>query len=213
MLHHARRHGECRKTPRLARENYAAQRNGIKGDVDLMRNKRDALQRDFESRAGRGRIQMRHGERLIDGLADDDRAEEILDLTVQQSREVDRAIPALDCKGKVTAGDRRRGARNRSDAQAWRRARGKPVHPRISLRRVQTDAVKLDGVGRIELAVAFPDDRDRLRLPVDVELQVARVCVWSKTDGQKLGLGDAIPAFVINENLDGKLRSETEGRR
>ena len=52
-----------------------------------------------------------------------------------------------------------------------------------------------------------------MRLPVDVELQVARVCVWSKADGQKLGLGDAIPAFVINENLDGKLRRETEGRR
>src|SRR5204863_374090 len=99
------------------------------------------------------------------------------------------------------------------DAQAWRRARGKPVHPRISLRRVQTDPIKLDGVGGIELAIAFPDDRDRLRLPVDVELQVARVCVWSKTDGQKLGLRDAIPAFVINENLDGKLRRETEGRR
>ena len=111
-----------------------------------MGNKRDALQRDFESCSGRGRIQMRHGERLIDRLADDDRAEEILDFTVQQSRKVDRAIPALDRKGEITAGGRRRGARNRNDAQAWRGARGQPVHARVRLGRVQTDAVKLNCV-------------------------------------------------------------------
>ena len=171
----------------------------LDGDAVLLRVG-DALERDVESERLRGGgVEMGDEDILLDRIAGDHGAEEIIVvLAVQQRSEIADAIFADDGEGEAgRRGAAGVGSRGGLDALGETIFANEPIDARAGEGRVDAGAVEFDGAGGCSgdehgLLDAFSEQAQRARIGVGIEAR--RI---------ELGERNGIPTFLIYADFDG----------
>ena len=196
--------GQACDTDVLALEDYFTGPRSVDLHFDAMAGERDALQGDLEHRTVCGpSVHVLKRQRLIHRVARDYRAEEVFLVAVAQRREVIGPLFQLDGREEALAAAWVRGRRNRLNSLTWLHPASQPVHVLIGGRRVDTNAVELDGRRRIK--DAFGNDVDSLLLAVNEQAQVVRINVGIKSGGCQLRLSHPVKAFALYSELGCRL--------